>query len=123
MPTQRAVVHKEKGAFEVRDDVPLPRLRDEYMLVKTKAVALNPTDWKKVIKATSPGAIAGCDYAGVVEQIGSKVTTAFKVGDRVAGLVRGGMFCPPSSSSRGKSFLTPYQPTPTSTKTALSPNT
>ena len=26
-------------------DVPLPKLRDDYMLCKVNAVALNPTDW------------------------------------------------------------------------------
>ena len=95
MSTQRALVIKEKGALEVRNDVPLPKLRDDYILVRTKAVALNPTDWKAVnhdagYDSPAVGAIVGCDYAGVVEEIGSKVTTPFKVGDRVAGFVRGG---------------------------------
>lgn len=26
-------------------DVPVPKLRDDYVLVKVKAIALNPTDW------------------------------------------------------------------------------
>lgn len=26
-------------------DVPLPRMRDDYVFVKVRAVALNPTDW------------------------------------------------------------------------------
>lgn len=26
-------------------DVPVPKLRDDYVLVKVKSVALNPTDW------------------------------------------------------------------------------
>lgn len=26
-------------------DVPLPKMRDDYILVKVHAVALNPTDW------------------------------------------------------------------------------
>jgi NADPH:quinone reductase-like Zn-dependent oxidoreductase len=90
MSTQRALVHKSKGVFEVRNDAPLPRLRDDYIIVTTKAVALNPTDWKSATNRPSPGAIAGCDYSGIVEQVGSKVTTPFKVGDRVAGFVRGG---------------------------------
>jgi NADPH:quinone reductase-like Zn-dependent oxidoreductase len=90
MSTQRALVHKAKGVFELRNNVPLPRLRDEYVIVKTKAVALNPTDWKSANNAPSPGAIAGCDYAGVVEQVGPKVSNPLKVGDRVAGFVGGG---------------------------------
>ena len=26
-------------------DVPLPKMRDDYILVKVHTVALNPTDW------------------------------------------------------------------------------
>lgn len=89
MATRRAVVHKSKGVAEVRD-VPMPKLRDDYIIVKTKAVALNPTDFKAVEGRTSPGAISGCDYSGIVEQIGKNVTTPFKVGDKVAGMVSGG---------------------------------
>ncbi|CBX96210.1 hypothetical protein IAQ61_001387 [Plenodomus lingam] len=90
MSTQKAVVHKSEGVAELRTDVPLPKLPgDDWILVKTKAVALNPTDWKNIDKATAPGAIAGCDYAGVVEEVGKGVTK-LKVGDRVAGFARGG---------------------------------
>ncbi|KAL6709860.1 hypothetical protein ACN47E_000645 [Coniothyrium glycines] len=89
MSTQKAVVHKADGT-EVRNDVPLPKLSaDNWVLVKTKAVALNPTDWKNVGRATSPGAIVGCDYAGVIEEVGENVGD-LKVGDRIAGFVRGG---------------------------------
>jgi NADPH:quinone reductase-like Zn-dependent oxidoreductase len=59
-------------------------------LVKIKAVALNPTDWKHVDFLTSNGARIGCDYAGVVEEAGSKVTKGLKKGDRVTGFVHGG---------------------------------
>lgn len=90
MSTQRAVVHKSQGVAEVRTDVPLPQLKDDYILVKTKAIALNPTDWKSLQNRTSPGAIVGCDYSGVVEDVGTTVSTRFKVGDRVAGFVFGG---------------------------------
>lgn len=34
----------EKGKAEIQE-VPLPELRDTYVLVKVKNVALNPTDW------------------------------------------------------------------------------
>ncbi|KAG9187567.1 hypothetical protein G6011_05438 [Alternaria panax] len=89
MSTQKAVVHVSKGVSELRDGVPLPKLpADNWLLVKTKAVALNPTDWKNIEWSSSPGAIAGCDYAGVVEEVGKAVTN-YKVGDRIAGFVRG----------------------------------
>jgi NADPH:quinone reductase-like Zn-dependent oxidoreductase len=91
MSTRNAVVHTSQGTAEVRTDVPRPKLRDDYIIVKTKAVALNPTDWKSLGPARrSPGAIAGCDYAGIVEEVGKAVTTPFKKGDRVAGFVFGG---------------------------------
>lgn len=89
MPTQKAVVHVEKGVSEVRSDVPLPKVQDNFIIVKTKAVALNPTDWKSLENSPSKGAIVGCDYAGIVEEVGSGVKD-LKVGDRVAGFARGG---------------------------------
>ena len=41
-------------------------VRDDYILIKVEAVALNPTDWKHVTFAPV-GAKIGCDYAGTVE--------------------------------------------------------
>ena len=90
MPTQKAVVHKSKGVAEIISDAPLPTLRDNYINVQTKAVALNPTDWKSLYGRTVPGAISGCDYSGIVETVGKEVTNGLKVGDRVAGFVHGG---------------------------------
>ncbi|KAL5118643.1 hypothetical protein ACEQ8H_003494 [Pleosporales sp. CAS-2024a] len=87
---QKAVVHVSQNVAELRSHVPVPKLTaDNWILVKTKAVALNPTDWKNIDRACSPGSIAGCDYAGVVEEVGKGVTR-YKVGDRVCGFVRGG---------------------------------
>ncbi|KAK0619109.1 putative zinc-binding oxidoreductase ToxD [Immersiella caudata] len=39
--------------------------------------------------AATFGGTAGCDFAGVIEAVGSKVQTAWKKGDRVAGMSRG----------------------------------
>jgi NADPH:quinone reductase-like Zn-dependent oxidoreductase len=89
MSSQKAVVHVEKGVSELRSDVPLPKVQDNFIIVKTKAVALNPTDWKSIENSPSKGAIAGCDYAGVVEEVGNGVKD-IEVGDRVAGFARGG---------------------------------
>jgi NADPH:quinone reductase-like Zn-dependent oxidoreductase len=90
MSTQRAIVHESKDVAVLKTDVPLPKLTgDDWILVNTKAVALNPTDWKSIANNPQPGSVAGCDYAGVVEEVGKSVT-GLKVGDRVAGFVRGG---------------------------------
>lgn len=42
--SMKAIKIVEAGKAEVQE-VPLPKLRDDYVLVKVKAVALNPTDW------------------------------------------------------------------------------
>ncbi|KAK7952451.1 uncharacterized protein PG986_008179 [Apiospora aurea] len=71
--TTKALVVADKGKAEVRD-VAMPRLRDEYVLVKVNAVGLNPTDWKHIdFGLAPPGARVGCDYAGVVEEVGPGV--------------------------------------------------
>ena len=40
----KAIKSVENGKAEIQE-VPLPKLRDDYVLVKVKDVALNPTDW------------------------------------------------------------------------------
>ncbi|KAH8812586.1 chaperonin 10-like protein [Xylogone sp. PMI_703] len=86
--SNHAVVIVDKGKAEIQE-VPPPTLGDEFILVKTHAVALNPTDWKHIDRLPSPGARVGCDYAGTVLEVGSKVTKDFKKGDRVAGVTHG----------------------------------
>ena len=88
---QKAVVVVAPKKAELISDRPLPTLRDHYMLVKTVAVALNPTDWKHLdYSFAPPGAIIGCDYAGIVEEVGKDVKKPFKKGDRVCGFAHGG---------------------------------
>lgn len=72
------------------NDRPIPKLRDEYILVRTKAVALNPSDWKHIkYLIQESGPLVGCDYAGVVEAVGPKVFKHFAKGDRVCGVAHG----------------------------------
>jgi NADPH:quinone reductase-like Zn-dependent oxidoreductase len=86
--SNHAIVIKQAGEAEIRE-VSIPKLRDDYILVKVRAVALNPTDWKHVDYLASPGVRVGCDYAGIVEEVGKKVTKNFKKGDRVSGFCHG----------------------------------
>jgi NADPH:quinone reductase-like Zn-dependent oxidoreductase len=89
MASQKAIiitVPKQEGLVT---DRALPALRDDYILVKTEAVALNPTDWKHVAFLSPPGVLVGCDYAGVVEAVGGSVKKSFKKGDRVCGFIHG----------------------------------
>jgi len=72
--------------------VPDPKPGDSQVLVRVKAVAVNPIDTyirSGMIKAELPTPfIIGCDLAGTVERVGSNVTR-FKMGDRVWGSNQG----------------------------------
>ncbi|KAK6069581.1 TOXD protein [Seiridium cupressi] len=77
----------EKAAIR---DVPKPKLRDGYVLVKVRAVGLNPTDWKSIDnRFGDAGSKSGCDYAGIVEEVGENLGKPFKKGDRIAGFAHG----------------------------------
>ncbi|KAL6797815.1 GroES-like protein [Trichoderma sp. SZMC 28013] len=89
MAMQTAIQIKGPGKAQIVKDTPMPKLRDDYIIVKTAAVALNPTDWKQIDYLPSPGAIVGCDYSGVVEKVGPAVKHGPHVGDRVMGMVHG----------------------------------
>lgn len=73
-------------------DVPEPKLGDTQVLMRVKAVAVNPVDTyirSGMIKMDLPVPfIIGCDLAGVVEKIGSKANR-FKAGDHVWGSNQG----------------------------------
>ena len=88
--TQKAIVIQSQGKAELVSDRPLPALRDGYILVKTVAVALNPTDWKHIDYLAAPGALSGCDYSGIIEAVGKGVEKAWKKGDKICGFVHGG---------------------------------
>ncbi|EJT73096.1 hypothetical protein GGTG_09946 [Gaeumannomyces tritici R3-111a-1] len=98
--TTRAVVVKGLGQAAI-EEVPTPRLRDGYILIKPTAVALNPTDWKHVEGPFGAGRV-GCDYAGVVVEVGKGVTKDFKPGDRIAGLCHGSNKSAPEGGAFGE---------------------
>ncbi|KAM0189085.1 hypothetical protein ACHAPA_012229 [Fusarium lateritium] len=76
----------------VQDDMTIPTISSNEILVKVKAVALNPTDFKHLDVISPPNSIIGCDYAGVIHQVGDSVKDKWNVGDRVAGAVHGGLY-------------------------------
>ncbi|KAF2673102.1 GroES-like protein [Microthyrium microscopicum] len=89
------------GKSAIKDDVPTPTLRPDYVTVRTKAVALNPTDWKHINFVDTVCTI-GCDFAGVIEEVGSAVTKPWKKGDRVFGFVHGGNVVHPEDGAFGE---------------------
>ena len=86
----KAIVATAKEQIEVAD-VPIPDLKEKpaYVQVKVEYVALNPTDWKGFMNRDLPRSIIGCDFAGIVEEVGSDVKTKVAKGDRIAGMVHG----------------------------------
>ena len=76
----------------VLDNVSIPTISSDEILIKVRAVALDPTDFKHLDMISPPHSIVGCDFAGVVDKVGGSVKSKLKVGDRVAGAVHGGLF-------------------------------
>ena len=90
MTKTRAIVVVDGGKVAAVCDAEIPKIRDEWVIVEVKAVALNPTDWKMINwGAADAGSRVGCDYAGIVAEVGSKVAKSQK-GDRIAGFVHWG---------------------------------
>lgn len=73
-------------------DVPTPSISDVEILIKVHAVGLNPTDFKHIDFMSPSNRILGCDYAGEVVEVGKAAPGGWRRGDRVAGVVHGGMY-------------------------------
>ncbi|KAI1311388.1 GroES-like protein [Xylaria venustula] len=88
--TGEALVITGKGKVEIKE-LPLPKLKEGQILVKVRAVGINPTDWKSIDNADPEkfGSRSGCDFAGEVVEVGPGVTKDIKKGDRSAGFVFG----------------------------------
>ncbi|KAK9357575.1 chaperonin 10-like protein [Lipomyces starkeyi] len=72
--------------------IPVPTISDQEIPVKVHAVALNPVDFKSVDLIASRDSIIGCDYAGEVADVGKNAPGGWKVGDRIAGFLHGGIY-------------------------------
>lgn len=70
-------------------DVPDAGMNDNEVLVKTVAVAVNPTDWKHALYVREK-AIGGSDASGYVVNVGSKVV-GLEVGDIVSVFKQGSL--------------------------------
>ncbi|KAH9967149.1 chaperonin 10-like protein [Russula dissimulans] len=88
---QTAVVIQQDGSVALQE-IAVPKPGPNEILVKVVAAAQNPTDWKTALMAKRAGSVAGCDFSGIVEEIGSNVPAGLRsIGERVAGLVLGGI--------------------------------
>ncbi|OJD12106.1 hypothetical protein AJ78_07242 [Emergomyces pasteurianus Ep9510] len=88
--TQKALLAGPNCEPLLTTEYPIPSLPADHILVKTAYVALNPTDWQKMVRNdTIPGALAGCDFSGTVEEIGPNVAKKFIKGEKVMGFNHG----------------------------------
>ncbi|CAH0025857.1 unnamed protein product [Clonostachys rhizophaga] len=89
---QTAIIEDENGKPVLVHDAPLPSLERGTLLVKTVAVALNPSDYKMGLAYPSPGALMGGDFAGHIVAIDPEAEAErpdLRVGDAVCGVVHG----------------------------------
>ncbi|PRT55401.1 hypothetical protein B9G98_03021 [Wickerhamiella sorbophila] len=82
----------------VKKEVPIPTLAADEALIKVKAIAFNPTDFKHVDFEIAKNSGVGCDFAGDVLEIGSAVTNV-KVGESVATFISSGNDAEPSKGA------------------------
>jgi NADPH:quinone reductase-like Zn-dependent oxidoreductase len=91
----KAISYRRYGGPEVLElgEVRDPKVGPDSVLIRVRAAAVSPVDWKAqagyldpVLDAVFP-VIPGWDVAGVVEQTGPAVT-GFQAGDEVIGYVR-----------------------------------
>ena len=94
----KAIVHAKYGppdAVLELQEIDVPRVDDDAVLVRVRATSVNPADWhllrgKPYVARLQFGlrkpkdAVGGCDVAGQVEAVGDNVST-FRPGDEVFG--------------------------------------
>ena len=93
MKTMKSVVIHSYGGREVLvpEDMPVPEIADDEVLIRVHAAGINPVDWKVragYLKEMLPyefPLILGWDVSGTVAKAGSKVTR-LSVGDEVYAL-------------------------------------
>ncbi|KAJ5110597.1 GroES-like protein [Penicillium argentinense] len=100
MPSQHAIVAEAPSRVRLVSNVEIPQPGEDEVLVKIHSIALNPVDWKTLAYSSTPGAISGCDFSGVVAgPVGAKCKRALREGERVCGWVMGANPLRPSNGS------------------------
>ncbi|CAE6363335.1 unnamed protein product [Rhizoctonia solani] len=89
--TMKALTVQEGKKVKL-EDVPVPTLDSNEVLIRVHSVAQNPTDWKHTDFVSPVGNIIGCDFSGTVVKLGSDSINRVKVGDTVATFVHGGNY-------------------------------
>ncbi|KAI9699172.1 MAG: putative secondary metabolism biosynthetic enzyme [Bogoriella megaspora] len=79
---QEALVAGTFGEYHITRNVEIPSPREDQILCKVGAIALNPADAKMADYSATPGSVGGNDFAGEVIEVGERVRR-FKQGDRI----------------------------------------
>ena len=87
MSKNTAIVVQKPGEA-IATEVTIPKLRDDYVIVKVKAVALNPTDWKHIDLLTSNGARVS-DFRAWVLGLGPSSFKPLTLSHRTSWLTKG----------------------------------
>jgi len=90
----KKIIYNQFGDADVLEmaDVAMPVVSEKTILIKVKAVSINPLDWKvrngemKLMSGSKFPRGIGIDFSGVVEATGSSITL-YKKGDEVFGLL------------------------------------
>ena len=100
----RAIQTSAPGLAVINPSATEPSLsaKPNFLRVRVKAIALNPTDWKHIDRFSGPDQTVGCDYAGEVLEVGPGVTKDLKKGDRVAGFAHGCNYGDPEAGAFGE---------------------
>jgi NADPH:quinone reductase-like Zn-dependent oxidoreductase len=83
---------KSTGQGPQVQDVPIPGISENEILVEIRAVVLNQIDNKFAETLSSCGSRLGSDFAGVVSKVGPKAAGTCNTGERVAGMVYGEIY-------------------------------
>jgi NADPH:quinone reductase-like Zn-dependent oxidoreductase len=92
----KAIAYGKFGNINVLQTVeePKPVIKANEILVKIKAVSINPIDWKirkgemKLMSGSKFPRHTGVDFAGIIEDAGN---SGFKTGDEIFGVVKNNM--------------------------------
>ncbi|ODQ80692.1 hypothetical protein BABINDRAFT_160927 [Babjeviella inositovora NRRL Y-12698] len=90
--------------------VPMPSYDSNSLVVRVRAAAGNPTDWKHITFGLGPqGSIVGCDVAGEVVALGANAARSFKLGDAVFSAIHGSSVLHPENGGFAEYVIIDYK--------------
>lgn len=79
----------QEGEDIVLKETPTPDVGENEVLIKVKAIGLNPIDVSTYRFFPTQGAYVGCDFTGEVVKLGPNLKVDLKVGDKVSATIVG----------------------------------